>query len=134
MPITLSPNAAAAPSEPYVGIFWSVDNVLVIDRATLAAAEPYGDCLTHPVGHYELWERWRKLGAWRLAALRLPARIVASEYDEHPRGRVVYERPPNRFVIYADRRLQEPETIAAIRRVFGLDKAEVEVRSDAHYK
>ncbi len=130
----LSPNSAPAPSEPCVGTFCSVDGVLVVDRTILAAAEPYADCLTHLIGHYELWERWRKLGARRLAGLGLPARIAASEYDEHPRGRVVYERPPNRFVIYADRRLQELDTIEAIRRAFGLLEAKVAVRSDPHYR
>lgn len=51
MPIALSPAAARAPSESCVGIFWSVDGVLVVDRMDLAEAEPYGEYLTHPVGH-----------------------------------------------------------------------------------
>lgn len=45
-------------TEPSVGIFWSVPNggrpVLVTDRTTLAQAEAYGDCLTHPRGHHEV--------------------------------------------------------------------------------
>jgi hypothetical protein len=36
-----------------VGIFWRVDDFLVVDRSTLAKAEPYGDCVTHAAGHYE---------------------------------------------------------------------------------
>ncbi len=119
---------------PSVGIFWRVKGVLVTDRSTLAEAESYGDCLTHATGHYERWERWRRLGAARLAALGLPAQIASTEYDEWPRGRIVYEQPARRFVIYADRRLQAPATIAALRTAFGLIGAEAVVKSDMHYR
>lgn len=48
---------------------WRVDDddVLVVDRSTLAKAEPYGDCLIHAAGHYERWEQWRRLGPAGLA-------------------------------------------------------------------
>jgi len=126
--------ARAACCWPRVGIFWRVGGVLVVDHSTLAEAEPYGDCLTHPAGHYERWEQWRKLGASRLAALGLPRRIASTEYDEWPRGRIVYEKPTRRFVIYADRRLQAPDVIAAVKTAFGLDRLDAVVRSDLHYR
>jgi hypothetical protein len=97
-------------------------------------AEPYGDCLTHATGHYERWEQWRKLGASRLAALGLPRQIAATEYEEWPRGRIVYEKPARRFIIYADRRLQGSDAIAAVETAFGLDRLEAVVRSDLHYR
>jgi hypothetical protein len=37
-------------------------------------------------------------------------------------------------VLYADRRLQTPEVIDALKTVFGLIKVEVIVRSDLHYR
>jgi hypothetical protein len=39
-----------------------------------------------------------------------------------------------RFVIYADRRLQRPDIIDALKIAFGLIEAEVIVRSDSHYR
>ena len=48
-----------APTAPAVGILWRVADCLVLDRSVLAEAEPYGDCLTHPGGHYERWEAWQ---------------------------------------------------------------------------
>jgi hypothetical protein len=55
--------------------------------------------------------KWRKqLGALRLVALGLPRQIASTQYDDWPRGRVVYEKPGRRFVIYADRRLQKPQS------------------------
>ncbi len=127
------PTPPASP-EPCVGIFWRVGGVLVVDRSTLAEAEPYGDHLTHAAGHYERWAHWRKLGASRSAALGLPRQIAVTEYDEWPRGRIVYEKPAQRFVIYADRRLQAPDVIAAVKTAFGLGGSEAVVKSDLHYR
>ncbi|RVU14215.1 hypothetical protein EOE48_24220 [Methylobacterium oryzihabitans] len=124
--------------EPSVGIFWGVPDggrtVLVTDHTPLTEAEVYGDCLTHPRGHHEVWEAWRKLGATALRRCGLPPAIVSHEYEAFPRGRVVYMREPALFTLYADRRLQRPETIADILQLFGLNGQTHTVRSDAHYR
>ena len=134
MTIGIAPSAARVPSPPAVGILWRVDGVLVIDRSTLVEAEPYGECLTHAAGHYERWQTWQALSEPGLAALGFPRAIASTEYDQWPRGRIVYEVPPRRFVLYADRRLQLPAIIAALKTAFGLDAAQVIVRSDSHYR
>ena len=113
---------------------WRVANVLVVDGSTLGEAETYGDCITHAAGHYECWQEWQALGARRLASMGYPVCIVSTEYDEWPRGRIVYETPARRFVIYADRRLQGSDTIDAIKVAFGLGDATVIVKSDLHYR
>jgi hypothetical protein len=66
MPLIIALTSALAPTKPAVGIFWRVDEALVIDPSTLDEAEPYGDCLTHPGGHYERWQQWQALGPARL--------------------------------------------------------------------
>jgi hypothetical protein len=126
--------AAPTPLAPSVGIFWKVGGVLVIDYSTLDEAEAYGDCLTHAAGHYERWEEWQGLGVNRLRSLGYPDGIITSEYDDWPRGRIVYEVPANRFVLYADRRLQKQDIIAALTEAFRLDAQTVVIRSDAHYR
>ncbi len=93
MPLTIAPTSALAPTKPAVGIFWWVNGALVIDRSTLGEAEPYGDCLTHAAGHYERWQEWQALGPARLAGKGFPAEIAWTEYDDWPRGRVVYKKP-----------------------------------------
>ncbi|MEX0827325.1 MAG: hypothetical protein WD005_00055 [Haliea sp.] len=132
MSLIIAP-AAPAPA-PSVGIFWKIGRVLVIDHSTLDEAEAYGDCLTHAAGHYERWEGWQAIGASRLLSLGYPDAIVTSEYDDWPRGRIVHEVPANRFVLYADRRLQTPDIIAALTEAFQLEAQKVVVRSDAHYR
>lgn len=134
MTIRVVPAVGLDPTQPSLGIFWRVAGVLVIDRSLLDVGEPYGDCLTHAAGHYERWENWRALGAERLRATGLPDRIALTEYDEWPRGRVVYEKVAQRFVLYADRRLQTPSIVDALKTAFGLHEAKVIVMSDSHYR
>jgi hypothetical protein len=100
--------------EPSVGIFWVVGtgpgNVrLLAVGCSLEAAEPYGDFLTFPEGHYEVWERWRNIKD-RDAALR--AVVRSFEYEDWPRGRIVFDQSKGRFILYADRKLMPLETIA----------------------
>jgi hypothetical protein len=74
--------------------------------------------------------------AARLACNGLPAQIAWTEYDDWPRGRVVYQKPTQYFVLCADRRLQKPDIIDALKVGFGLYAAEVKViiSSDSHYR
>jgi hypothetical protein len=46
----------------------------------------------------------RAHGLARLTATGYPDLILSSEYDQWPRGRIVYKTPARRFVLYADRR------------------------------
>ena len=46
----------------------------------------------------------------------------------------VYEKVAQRFVLYADQRLQTPSIIEALKMAFGLHEAKVVVMSDPHYR
>ena len=94
-------------TEPRVGIFWLVDGKTLIDSTSLSEAEPYGDHLTHPRGHIDVWEQWRLSG-------KVPAE---SEYEEFPRGRVMYNAKTRRFMLLADRCiLRDKNVVRRIRR------------------
>lgn len=123
----------AAPA-PSVGIFWRVGDHLVVDYSALDESEEYGDCLTQAVGHYDRWQQWQALGSRALLASGYPKSILSTEYDEWPRGRVVYENPANLFVIYADRQLHGHEFVLALKAVLGIVREQVVVRSDLHYR
>jgi hypothetical protein len=129
--------AEARPGRPCVGIFWRVPDgpgtAVVIDSRLLAAAEHYGDFLTHAQGHCEVWETWQRLGPAGLAQRGLPDAIAWHEYDEFPRGRIVFQKRERLFVIYADRKLQTPRMTARIVGAFELAGHRTAVRSDAHY-
>jgi hypothetical protein len=76
----------------------------------------------------------QRLGADEAARLGLHAAISCSEYDEHPRGRIVYDTITDMFILYADRRLQTSAFTARIIAAFCLPVARTVVRSDSHYR
>jgi hypothetical protein len=63
--------------------------------------------------------------------------IAVDEYEEWPRGRIVYSLPDDRFVLYADAQiLRRPDLLATIRERFGLpaDRTQMtQERRDTHY-
>lgn len=114
-----------------VGIFWLVDGKWIAAGCSLDDAVPYGDALTYDGGHAEHWERWQNAGAHWLGGHDLPLTIMTDEYEDHPRGRVV--KMPDHFIIYADRRLLGPKSVARIVALFGLERSAVRTSPDAHY-
>ncbi len=97
-------------TSPSLGIFWAVTGPdgrthLLTHPCALADAETYGDCITSPAAHFQTWEAWRRGQPKPLLALV----IVRDEYERWPRGQIVYEPTPDRFVIYADKKLLGPD-------------------------
>ncbi|MBP0496024.1 hypothetical protein [Roseomonas indoligenes] len=127
----------STPTLPAVGILWFVAlarRMHLLTRAVpLDQAEPYDDALTLPDGHYETWQAWSR----RTLPLPDPALrplITMTEYDSWPRGRVVYQRTPDRFVVYADRQLLGPTRLTRIYAAFGLTPDRTIARTDPHYR
>jgi hypothetical protein len=107
-----------------VGIFWVLNSEPLIDSALLSDAEPYGDHLTHPRGHAEVWEQWQGKG------------VVSPdmEYDEPPRGRVMYNTKTRRFKLLADRCiLRDKEVVRKIKSQMSLPR-NTETDTDSHYR
>ena len=122
-----------------VGIFWGIPSsdrswMILTDATSLAEAEEYGDFLTHPRGHYEVWEKWQKRRGAPVADGSIAKAILEHEYETFPRGRIVYHSKDRRFILYADRRLQQDHTIAVIAEKFDLPAGTFDVRSDEHYR
>jgi hypothetical protein len=122
----------------YVGIFWRVQVSgqprLLIDRARLSKAEPYGEgaFLVHGA-HALYWDKLASLGASGLHKQGLPDVVLWSEYDEWPRGRVEYHTEEDRFTVYGDRKLQTSAILEEIMERFSLPPARTLIQIDAHY-
>jgi hypothetical protein len=58
--------------------------------------------------------------------------VRSHEYEDWPRGRIVFDRSRDLFILYADRKLMTPATIARIKTQFHLPAAETQ--SDWHYQ
>jgi hypothetical protein len=105
-----SMTAIAQHETPHVGIFWVVQTSngqarLLATACPLDQAEPYGDCLTYGPGHYETWAHWRRD---RTVDPALRALVRSYEYEDWPRGRIVFDRSRDLFITYADRKLTTP--------------------------
>jgi hypothetical protein len=123
-------------SSPRVGIYWLVDTPtgqtrLLSSSCTLDNAESYGDFLVFGPGHYEIWDQWREK-----SNPDITTRTVARqwEYEDWPRGRVLYDRVKDCFILYADRKLMQAETLKKIQEHFRLPRARVLIEGDLHYQ
>jgi hypothetical protein len=96
----------------------------VIDSSSITQAETYGDHRTFPNSHIHVWRRLQLAGSVPLE----------SEYDEFPRGRVMYHPSSDQFTILADRCILNREhLIAEIKEALNLpNKAKLD--SDPHYR
>jgi|SRR5208283_731102 len=110
--------------EPHLGIFWLVDGMLIFDSSPLSEAELYGDHMNHPHGHVHVWEEFERSG-------RVPR---GSEYEEYPRGRVMFDTKNKNFSILADKCiLKDKGLIAQIKEDLHLRKS-VTTGTDPHYR
>jgi hypothetical protein len=121
-----------------VGPFWMVEeegNAAIIALAVrLDRADAYGDMLTVDTGHLEHWSRLARRGVVALREAGIPTAPVWSEYEEWPRGRVLYDRVARRVVVRADTHLHQPEFLRLIAERFRINLATAIVLPDEHYQ
>ncbi len=111
-------------SEPHLGIFWLVDGELVIQHSALAESEAYGDHRNYSGSHIEIWKQLQRQQC-------VPAE---SEYEEFPRGRVIFHPASDAFTILADHCiLARKDLIERIKKVLRLPQ-NVNLSDDLHYR
>jgi len=111
--------------EPLVGIFWLFKRRLLIDSTPVTSAEPYGDCMTHARGHLRYWTTLQENGV-------VPADV---EYETPPRGRVLFDKRRDRYVLLADRCiLNRRDVVSRIMARMRLPPEMIEVDTDSHYR
>ena len=107
-----------------VGIFWWHRGRLFCHSTPISTAEPYGDTVGDPMSHMDYWRQLQLTGQVR----------PEIEYDEPPRGRVVYNSTTQSFLLLADRCiLGRAVIIEQIMRELRLPKI-TKMESDAHYR
>jgi hypothetical protein len=121
-----------------VGLFWVVEDraraVLIAQAVPMAQAVSYGDMLTVEMGHVEYWAALPRRCRRSLSADGIPSAPVWSEYEEWPRGRVLYDCTAKRFIIRADRQLLRPAFLRLVADRFDIPMAGTRALSDDHYR
>jgi hypothetical protein len=138
MDIVTVSNLGPLPS-PSVGVFWGFKNadhlILACHGASTTAIKPIEGFIDYELGHAEIWESWQRLGGTGLTRKGLPPDILSTDYDQHPRGRLlVIDATANRFILYADRNLQSPAIVSKLLEAFGVPPINASVQSDLHYR
>lgn len=116
---------ATKPS-PKVGIFYFIDDQIIMSAVPAKKGEPYGEAVQHG-GHYEFW---KSLIPRNLIERRFKARA----YDAYPRGRVVYFPKSKKYRIYYDSCLNVDNEITIVTEKFQLYGVDIELGYDEHYK
>lgn len=77
-----------------VGLFFVVNNKLLMHSCSLKEAELYGDFLNYPRSHMEIWDEnyYRKYGV---------------DFDFYPRGRIIYNINEETYYIYYDKCIEK---------------------------
>ena len=115
------PSSAGAPK---VGIFWLVGNRLVLASTPLDKAESNVEFRNFPASHVKFWEKLQRDG-------KVPRDV---EYEDAPRGRVVYNTRTRQFTLFADRCISRSKRLVA-RIVYKLNlPKDTKVRHDEHYR
>ena len=111
---------------PRVGIFWVGDTGTMYSESTsLREAVDYGNFRTHDGSHHDAWHR----------AVRHNPSWQGYEYEEVPRGRVVYRRHPKHpaFIVYMPDELRKHigKILAEFKLPVGYTRFDC---SDEHYR
>jgi len=109
---------------PQVGIIFVVEGNIWIDAIPLTEAADYGEFKIHERGHDKYWDQL--LGM---------AMVAGSEYDEHPRGRVVYNTKQRQYTLYLDRCiLRDRDLVKRIMAKMNLPLKATRTATDGHYR
>ena len=75
-------------------LFFFADGELLFHGCSQVEGEPYGDFLNYPHSHLEIWGKYyeNKYGV---------------DFDYYPRGRVVYRKTDDTYLIYYDKCIKQ---------------------------
>jgi hypothetical protein len=111
--------------EPMVGIFWLFKGELIFDVTPVSAAEPYGDCVGHAKSHIAFWSELQHARA-------IPWDV---EYEDPPRGRVIFNLKTKKFNVYSDKCIRvQSAVVRKIFRDFSLPSDSAVISRDGHYR
>ena len=117
--------AAKNAGVPQVGIVFVVKGKPFIDSTAVTEAESYEHFKIHGRDHYQYWEQLQRIKA-------VPSDV---EYDEVPRGRVVYDTQTRKYTLYLDRCiLRNKKLVSRIMAEMSLPYENTETDTDSHYR
>lgn len=112
-------------SSPRIGIFWYYKKKLLTYSLPAAEVEEQSGFIDVDVGHCNLWPTFQKLDQ----------NLKQFEYEELPRGRVLYDSSRNKYKVYtSDKMIQTKGFQELILLTFNLSANDTIFESDLHYE
>ena len=112
-------------SVPKIGIFWAVRRTLVLLGIPVSEGKGYGEYFIYEPSHYDKWRELQRDGV-------APREC---EYEEFPRGRVMFNRSTEPYLLLADRCiLGNKQILNQIMQEMSLPKGRTVFASDDHYR
>ena len=109
---------------PHVGIFWFFKGELIQSSVPVTQGEEYGDFINGPDDHYPFWSSIQR---------GIPDAELY-EYDQVPRGRVVYSKQTDTFFVYGSEQfVKDTKQKNAVAHAFELAPKRIVFRADEHY-
>jgi|LULR01.1.fsa_nt_gb hypothetical protein len=110
-----------------IGVFWLFDGEVFGETTTLAdAQQSVPGLLDSDATHVAVWEKYGNFTD--------SSPILAHyDYQDIPRGRVLYQVRKQRFLVYLDKALMSKEIKSAIAEYFGFTPQQADWKRDLHY-
>lgn len=106
-----------------IGIFWFFKGKLLKSETALDDGTEYADVVNGQFNHINYWPMLQR----RNPELRL------LEYQEVPRGRVLFFKKPKKFRVLMDKVLHTPRNKQLLLKAFNLPKVKTVFGTDPHY-
>ena len=118
-----NPGQKRNPQPGKVGIFWVFKGKLLAATYPLQDGEEYGDAINGLTDHVKYWPQFQKLHP----------ELRQLEYQDVPRGRVLFMQPTGKFHVYMDKTLHSLKNKRALIKKFELPGPSTQFLMDAHY-
>lgn len=113
--------------KPFIGVFWVYQGQVIGQTTEISEGSQALPGLVDPEDtHVQVWEDKKHF-------TQTFPELADQEYQNLPRGRVLYQARANKPLIYLDASLMKPETKQKIADFFGFDKSKANWQHDLHY-
>jgi len=107
-----------------LGIFWIYDNQIFYKTQSLKEIKSINGFKDSDLSHYSVWDEVKNQHP----------KFYLYEYEDIPRGRVVFDVKNLKFIIYCNKYLlNDKNAIKFISKVFSLEDMNIDIVEDEHY-
>lgn len=105
---------------PEVGPFFYINNQIKALTIDISKGEAIGDFINHPISHFEFFNSFNS--------------DQDLDYGNFPRGRVIYNKRTQLFIVYLDASLLKKDIKQLLINKYKLKGEKVVFRYDSHYQ